>query len=112
MVSKGIVFEAKVVAFLERQGYTILGRNRRIASIEIDILAKKEMGDEEHFYFVECKSSPTTGYPLMGRRQKERYLKAMATFQAERGEFLNVHLALAFPDELTGEVLFIPDYFA
>lgn len=108
--NKGQAFENQVVNYLLKNGYTILGKNQRIAKVEIDILAKKQIQGEEHYFFIECKSHHHPNFPFVSYNQKKRYFKAMRMWVYEFGSFANVHFALALRDPLSREVVFLIDY--
>ncbi|MEK7122970.1 MAG: YraN family protein [Patescibacteria group bacterium] len=67
-------------SYLERRGYTIIGRNYRIRGGEIDLVARK--GDEIVFVEVKARSSARYGYPEESvTSQKTRFIaRAIASF--------------------------------
>lgn len=82
--SLGRESEDRAVAFLEKCGYKILGRNRRFKLGEIDIIAK----DGETLVFVEVRSrsDPLQVHPaetITPKKKRQIVLSAMAYCQDE-----------------------------
>ena len=75
----GTLYERKVGAFLEQQGYRILEYNFRCRSGEIDIIAR----DGEYLVFVEVKyrRTPGSGNPLEAvDRKKQQVISRTASY--------------------------------
>ncbi len=110
--SVGSYLEAQTTKKLRQEGFSIVARNRKICGVEIDIIARKNNSGEEHYYFIECKyRHEDTAFPLVSRKQRERYRKAAAFWQSELGRFLNLHLSVAIGTGNSESIHLIADYF-
>jgi putative endonuclease len=72
--------EARAAAFLERQGYTILERNWRTRTGELDIIARTQ----GTIVFVDVKTLPSgtweTVAHLLGPKKQKRVVKTAKSF--------------------------------
>ena len=77
--------------FLVRRNYTILARNYRTLSGEIDLVAREDLGGEFSLVFVEVKTrtNESFGYPeqAVTRRKWECLLRTISDFQEEHPQF-------------------------
>ncbi len=81
----GALGEAHAASYLERRGYTILGRNVRIEGVEIDLIARRS----RILVFVEVKSRQTKSHgspeEAVDRRKQARLVRgASAWLHSER----------------------------
>lgn len=65
---------------LRDQGFTVLGRNRKIFGVEIDILAKRGVLKQPCIFLVEVKYTHSA-YNFFSRRQMWRYRYAAMLLQ-------------------------------
>ena len=81
----GAAGEREACSYLERQGYTILGRNFRIRHGEIDIIARRDGVT----VFVEVKQrvgrSHGEGHEAVGPEKRRRIVQAARVWAAQRG---------------------------
>lgn len=79
---KGVRGEGQAAAFLEANGYTVLERNFRCGTGEVDIVAKKA----DTLVFVEVKAWDAFGYAdieyAVDRRKRSRILQASQCYLA------------------------------
>ncbi|GEM_PF-6117006 len=103
--------EEKAVRYLQQNGYIVLARNFTAFGIEIDILAKKEIQQEMHFFMVEVKRVRAgyyrAGYPVVRMRQLNRYKNARQRWFVRENRIFNVHISLI----LLSEDLSVLDFF-
>jgi putative endonuclease len=89
---KGARGEAEAAAFLEARGWTVLARNFRTRSGEIDLIARS--GDE--VVFVEVKSWRSVPREELGRsigpRKQARIARAARQFLSRRPELAGARL--------------------
>lgn len=80
----GILGEEESRKYLKTKGYDILSSNKKIAGVEIDIIAKK--GDI--IVFCEVKSRETEkfgrGIEAIGKERIHRYSRAAKLFMADK----------------------------
>ena len=79
-------------SWLERQGYTIIERNWRTRTGEIDIIAQKE----DTLIFVEVKTLPHTPLEdldiIVGPRKQERICKTAKYFLLTHRKYNKMHI--------------------
>jgi len=78
--------------WLERQGYTIVARNWRTRTGEIDIIAEKD----NTLIFVEVKTLPHTPLEdldiIVGKRKQERICKTAKYFLLTHRKYNRMHI--------------------
>jgi putative endonuclease len=88
----GAIGEAKAAAYLEGRGYTILHRNWRILSGEIDIIAQKD----GVLVFGEVKTLPRgdaeTLARVLDKRKQKRIVKTTKTFLNMYRQYSNSYI--------------------
>ena len=65
---------------LIRRGWVIVGRNRRLAGVEVDIIARRE----DHVVLWEVKRRTDKGYPSLSDRQLARLARAAEAYASRR----------------------------
>lgn len=91
--------ESVAVAGLKRLSWLVLSRNRRIAGVEIDIVARVS---RRVYSFVEVKQMSerhySAGYPPVSQAQMKRYQKAMLEFCSMTGGRSSVFMTVIVTD--------------
>ncbi|MES0490504.1 MAG: YraN family protein [Leptospirales bacterium] len=100
--------------YLRKSGFQILSRNRRIGSVEIDILAKIKRFNVDHIYFVEVKQvqekNYRNGYPPFSVKQRARYNHSVLFMFSINGRSFPCHISLIVFNEHIQCIDFFPDY--
>ena len=78
--TKGKIGEDICCDYLLKKGYSILNRNYRCKSGEIDVIAKKE--DTIHFVEVKARNGEVFGTPAMAvdKRKQKKIIRAAYSF--------------------------------
>lgn len=83
--ARGYSGESLAVQYLENKGYEIISRNRKIAGVEIDVLARYG----EYYVFCEIKTREGdnygTGLESVTTAQRRRYIRAAQFYLSQRG---------------------------
>lgn len=100
--------------FMQRQGYAILARNRRLGMLELDIIAEKD----GTVVFVEVKTRKTKrqGHPeeFVGAVKQARMVRAATAWLMESGHEGEIRFDVIAITQTPGkdsELLHIPDAF-
>ncbi len=111
---KGARGEDAAAAYLAAQGWTVLGRNYRTRSAEIDIIA----GRADVVAFVEVKAWGALSRSELGaavdRRKQARIVRAARSFLAGRPDLADRHVRfdVVFIDSRDGGIEHIVDAFS
>ena len=81
---KGNIGEDMAAEALEKKGYTILKRNYRVKSAEIDIIAKKD--DTVVFVEVKLRKNTKSGFPseAVNKSKQNKIIAAALNFIGEK----------------------------
>ena len=107
--ASGSIAEEIAAKFLEKRGMKIVARNKKIAGVEVDILAV----DGRTVVFAEVKASdyPTsTPSEHVTPEQQRRYIRAAEAYRAERALY-GTDFRFDVVEVVCGEPRYIPDAF-
>lgn len=99
---------------MRQMGFQVISRNRSIAGVEIDIIARSKKDGDFQYYFIEVKQVKREnyfrGFPPVTLSQMERYNKARVALFQENQKIINIHLSLLILDEDLQKLEFIDNF--